>query len=135
MLVQNFHDINHIYEDLVSKKVNNKEFKIVGKLFKIKDIKNLPKKSLSEFEENHIIGPQAARSRADSDILHINDKSDRKTADNRRRNPSGVSNLNANDRTTEFVLGQLQSRGRIFSSSASDINTAINFKSIDIATP
>ena len=52
--LQNFHDINHIYEDLVSKKVNNKEFKIVGKLFKIKDIKNLDFKKWPSITLNHI---------------------------------------------------------------------------------
>tara|TARA_B110000037_G_scaffold219882_1_gene286047 strand:- start:1 stop:915 length:915 start_codon:yes stop_codon:yes gene_type:complete len=39
--LQNLHDINHIYEDLITKKENNDEFKIVGKLLKIKDIQNL----------------------------------------------------------------------------------------------
>ena len=39
--LQNIHDINHIYEDLISKKNHNEEFKIVGKLFEIKDIQNL----------------------------------------------------------------------------------------------
>ena len=39
--LQNFHDINHIYEDVVSNKDKAKEFKIVGNLFKIADIKNL----------------------------------------------------------------------------------------------
>jgi diadenosine tetraphosphate (Ap4A) HIT family hydrolase len=52
--LQNFHDINHIYEDLVSKKVNNNEFKIVGKLFKIKDIKNLDFKKWPSITLNHI---------------------------------------------------------------------------------
>ncbi len=39
--LQNIHDINHIYEDLISKK-KDKEFKIVGDIYKIKDIQNLP---------------------------------------------------------------------------------------------
>jgi diadenosine tetraphosphate (Ap4A) HIT family hydrolase len=39
--LQNIHDINHIYEDIISKKNHNEEFKIVGKLFEIKDIQNL----------------------------------------------------------------------------------------------
>ena len=40
--LQNLHDINHIYEDLMSKKEKSDDFKIVGKLLKIKDIQNLP---------------------------------------------------------------------------------------------
>ncbi len=40
--LQNVHDINHIYEDLISKKEKDKEFKIVGDIYKIKDIQNLP---------------------------------------------------------------------------------------------
>ncbi len=39
--LQNVHDINHIYEDLISNK-KDKEFKIVGEIYKIKDIQNLP---------------------------------------------------------------------------------------------
>ena len=52
--LQNIHDISHIYEDLVSKKEKNKEFKIVGKLFKIKDIKNLTVKNWPSITLNHI---------------------------------------------------------------------------------
>ena len=40
--LQNIHDINHIYEDLILKEEKNDEFKIVGKLLKINDIQNLP---------------------------------------------------------------------------------------------
>ena len=40
--LQNVHDINHIYEDLISKKEKEKEFKIVGDIYKIRDIQNLP---------------------------------------------------------------------------------------------
>ena len=40
--LENIHDINHIYDDIIKKKDNKKEFKIIGKLFKLKDIKNLP---------------------------------------------------------------------------------------------
>ena len=40
--LQNLHDINHIYEDLILKEAKNNEFKIVGKLLKINDIQNLP---------------------------------------------------------------------------------------------
>ena len=39
--LQNLHDINHIYEDLISRNESNDEFKIIGKIFKIKDIQNL----------------------------------------------------------------------------------------------
>ena len=39
--LDNLHDINHIYEDLMVNKVNKSKFKISGKIFKIKDIKNL----------------------------------------------------------------------------------------------
>ena len=39
--LQNIHDISHIYDSIISKKDKDKDFKIVGKLFKIKDIKNL----------------------------------------------------------------------------------------------
>ena len=40
--LQNIHDINHIYEEMKSKKNNKSDFKIVGKLLKKKDIQNLP---------------------------------------------------------------------------------------------
>lgn len=40
--LQNLHDINHIYEDLISNKQKSDEFKIIGKLLKKKDIQNLP---------------------------------------------------------------------------------------------
>ena len=39
--LQNLHDINHIYEEIVSNKEKSDEFKIVGKLMNIKDIQNL----------------------------------------------------------------------------------------------
>jgi len=52
--LQNLHDINHIYEDLISKKENSDEFKIVGKLLKKKDIQNLPTKSWPTVTLNHI---------------------------------------------------------------------------------
>ena len=48
------HDISHIYDDLVSKKEKSKEFKIVGKLFKIKDIKNLKVNNWPTITLNHI---------------------------------------------------------------------------------
>ena len=52
--LQNIHDINHIYENLVSKKDNDNEFKIVGKLFKIKDIQNLKVKNWPLITLDHI---------------------------------------------------------------------------------
>ena len=52
--LQNIHDINHIYEDLISQKENNKEFKIVGKLFKLKDIQNLSVKNWPTVTIEHI---------------------------------------------------------------------------------
>ena len=52
--LQNMHDISHIYDDLVSKKEKSKEFKIVGKLFKIKDIKNLKVNNWPTITLNHI---------------------------------------------------------------------------------
>ena len=52
--LQNIHDINHIYEDLVSKKDNDNEFKIVGNLFKIKDIQNLKVKNWPLITLDHI---------------------------------------------------------------------------------
>tara|TARA_B100001093_G_C26836713_1_gene1018659 strand:+ start:2102 stop:3019 length:918 start_codon:yes stop_codon:yes gene_type:complete len=39
--LQNLHDINHIYDELISKKEKSDQFKIVGKLLKKKDIQNL----------------------------------------------------------------------------------------------
>ena len=50
----NLHDINHIYEDLISQKENNNEFKIVGKLFKLKDIQNLSVKLWPSVTIDHI---------------------------------------------------------------------------------
>ena len=52
--LQNLHDINHIYEDLISKKEKSDEFKIVGKLLKKKDIQNLPTESWPTVTLNHI---------------------------------------------------------------------------------
>ena len=39
--LQNVHDINQIYEDLVSKSIKSDEFEIVGKIYTKKDIQNL----------------------------------------------------------------------------------------------
>jgi diadenosine tetraphosphate (Ap4A) HIT family hydrolase len=52
--LQNAHDINHIYDELVLKKENNKEFKIIGKIFKINDIKNLTVKNWPSITLKHI---------------------------------------------------------------------------------
>ncbi len=52
--LQNLHDINHIYNDLISQKENNNEFKIVGKLFKLKDIQNLSVKMWPSVTKDHI---------------------------------------------------------------------------------
>ncbi len=52
--LQNLHDINHIYEDLINQKENNNEFKIVGNLFKLKDIQNLSVKNWPTITMEHI---------------------------------------------------------------------------------
>ena len=39
--LQNIHDINQIYEDLISNKNKDKDFKIVGNIYKIKNIQDL----------------------------------------------------------------------------------------------
>ena len=52
--LRNTHDINHIYEDLEKNKKKNKEFKVVGNLFKIKDIKNLKVENWPLVTLNHI---------------------------------------------------------------------------------
>lgn len=52
--LQNLHDINHIYEDLMSKKEKSDDFKIVGKLLKIKDIQNLPVHMWPKITIDHI---------------------------------------------------------------------------------
>tara|TARA_B100000787_G_scaffold65831_1_gene48278 strand:+ start:5782 stop:6696 length:915 start_codon:yes stop_codon:yes gene_type:complete len=52
--LKNIHDISSIYEDLVTKNEKNKEFKIVGKIFKINDIKNLAVKNWPSVTSDHI---------------------------------------------------------------------------------
>ena len=52
--LQNLHDINHIYEDLMSKKEKSDDFKIVGKLLKIKDIQNLQVNMWPKITIDHI---------------------------------------------------------------------------------
>ncbi len=51
--LQNIHDINHIYEEVVSKG-NKQNVKIIGKLYKIKDIQNLSVKEWPLITLNHI---------------------------------------------------------------------------------
>ena len=51
--LQNIHDINHIYEEVVSKG-NKQNVKIIGKLYKIKDIQNLNVKEWPLITLNHI---------------------------------------------------------------------------------
>jgi len=51
--LQNLHDINHIYEELISKE-KNEEFKIVGKLLKVKDIQNLSVQKWPSITLDHI---------------------------------------------------------------------------------
>tara|TARA_B100000767_G_C19723119_1_gene518235 strand:- start:258 stop:1172 length:915 start_codon:yes stop_codon:yes gene_type:complete len=52
--LQNLHDINHIYEDLILDENKSDKFKIVGKLFKIKDIQNLQVQKWPTTTLNHI---------------------------------------------------------------------------------
>ncbi len=52
--LQNIHDINHIYEDLISKKEKDEQFKIIGKLLKKKDIQNLQVKKWPYITLDHI---------------------------------------------------------------------------------
>ena len=52
--LQNLHDINHIYDDLIKQKENNNEFKIKGKIFKLKDIQNLSVKNWPTITIDHI---------------------------------------------------------------------------------
>jgi len=52
--LQNLHDINHIYEDVISKKKESEEFKIVGKILKTSDIKDLPVDKWPLITLNHI---------------------------------------------------------------------------------
>ena len=52
--LQNLHDINHIYEDIISNKEKSDEFKIVGKLFNINDIQNLSVQKWPTITLDHI---------------------------------------------------------------------------------
>ncbi len=52
--LQNLHDINHIYEDIISKKEKSKEFKIIGELLKIENIKNLSEEKWPLVTLDHI---------------------------------------------------------------------------------
>ncbi len=52
--LQNLHDINHMYEDIISKKEKSKEFKIIGELLKIENIKNLSEEKWPLVTLDHI---------------------------------------------------------------------------------
>lgn len=52
--LQNIHDINQIYEDLVSNEEKNNEFKVVGQILKIADIQNLEVTKWPLITLNHI---------------------------------------------------------------------------------
>ena len=52
--LENTHDISHIYDDLISNKKKSKDFKVVGKLLKINDIKNLDIKKWPLITTKHI---------------------------------------------------------------------------------
>ena len=52
--LQNLHDINHMYEEIISKKKKNDEFKIIGKIFKKKDIQNLSVQKWPTITLDHI---------------------------------------------------------------------------------
>ncbi len=52
--LQNIHDISHIYDDLITKKEKSNDFKIVGKLLKLKDIKNLTVNNWPHITQEHI---------------------------------------------------------------------------------
>lgn len=52
--LQNIHDISHIYDELISKKEKSNDFKIVGKLLKLKDIKNLKVNNWPSITQEHI---------------------------------------------------------------------------------
>ena len=52
--LKNTHDISHIYENILSNKEDSKEFKVVGKLLKINDIKNLTIKKWPLITSEHV---------------------------------------------------------------------------------
>ena len=52
--LENAHDISQIFENLVSNKEKSKDFKVVGKIYKIKDIKNLSINEWPLVTLNHI---------------------------------------------------------------------------------
>ena len=52
--LENQHDINHIYENLNINRKKDKDFKIIGKLYKIKDIKNLSIKKWPLITSEHV---------------------------------------------------------------------------------
>ena len=52
--LQNLHDINQIYEDIISKNEKSEDFKIVGKILTKKDIQNLPTEKWPLITLDHI---------------------------------------------------------------------------------
>ena len=52
--LQNIHDISHIYNNLITKKEKSNDFKIVGKLLKLKEIKNLKVNNWPFITQEHI---------------------------------------------------------------------------------
>ncbi len=52
--LQNLHDINTIYEDIKSNKEKDNEYKIVGKILNISDVKNLPEDKWPHITLDHI---------------------------------------------------------------------------------
>ena len=52
--LQNIHDINQIYEDIVSKREKSNDYKVVGNLLKIDDVKNLSEDKWPHVTLDHI---------------------------------------------------------------------------------
>ena len=52
--LQNIHDINQIYEDIVSSKEKSDDYKVVGNLLKINDVKNLSEDKWPHVTLDHI---------------------------------------------------------------------------------
>ena len=52
--LQNLHDINHIYEDLILNNKKDEQFKIVGNLLKKEDIQNLPTEKWPTIALDHL---------------------------------------------------------------------------------
>ena len=52
--LQNIHDINHIFDEINKKNADKKDFKINGKLYKIKNIQNLSQKKWPLITLGHV---------------------------------------------------------------------------------